>query len=98
MRTIATPSKGDHMWMFGKEEEIRDFPFHTSRPEGMLKIPGLFVIHQTKIYRVSLVSHWSLVIWSLTIDYCSLVIVFSISGPFQLRFSRRQDLIEPSHL
>src|SRR4030042_1189443 len=55
MRTIAPPPKGDHMWMFGKEEDIRDFPFHTSRPEGMLKIPGLFVIHQSKIYDISLI-------------------------------------------
>jgi hypothetical protein len=37
------------MGMFEEEEKIGHLAFHSSRPEMMLKVPGLFIIHQTQI-------------------------------------------------
>jgi hypothetical protein len=45
------------MGMFEEEEKIGHLAFHSSRPEMMLKVPGLFIIHQTQIDDISMVIH-----------------------------------------
>jgi hypothetical protein len=40
------------MGMFEEKKEIRQFTLHPSRPEKVLKVPGLSIIHQAQIYGV----------------------------------------------
>jgi hypothetical protein len=49
MRSVSTSSQSDHMGMLKDKKHICEFVAHPPRPELMLELPGLLVIHYTEI-------------------------------------------------